>query len=200
MLRRGLVLLTSAVLCSSLGCKPSDPSPVPSPGPTDSGTVPTLAGALKAGPGKQVPANARAVVLWAGEEEIYKYGEGLSTGATYSLDVPASLPAELLNAKTVGVGIVALVPTGTPLAEGRNDVDIIDSVIGVAEDFAFIYRPGGPQEDLSYREWIKYFPIGLSCARGVETDGIFDAFRPVPCESIPITVDDLDNLNLVNWT
>jgi hypothetical protein len=162
--------------------------------------VPTLSGALKAGPGKQLPASARTAVLWSSGRDLYKYGEEFSTGAAYSLDVPASLPVEVLHAKTVGVGIVVLVSEGTRLAEGRNETDTLNSILGVAEDCAFIYRPGGPDEDLRPREWIKDFPLGLSCARGAGPEGTFDAFRPVPCEAIPITVDDLDNLHLVHWT
>ncbi|MBZ4422459.1 hypothetical protein [Myxococcus sp. RHSTA-1-4] len=58
------------------------------------------------------------------------------------------------------------------------------------------------KEQVTTRDWAATFPLGDSCGKGVQAppSGGFDTFEPVACSSIGVTVDDIDNIEFVNWT
>ena len=72
-----------------------------------------------------------------------------------------------------------------------------DAVVGAAGNYAVIYTAVNPA---TVGEWVTPFPRGYAVGRGVDLSGTFDGFEPVASNSIEIIIDDLDNIEFVNWT
>lgn len=174
-------------------------------GQPDAGSAFSAGGSLTPGPGKQVPESAKLVVLWSvpsgSPDYLYKFGEGTSSGATFTLPLQTPPPAEALNRAELGVGLVLLMPTSFSQADGRyEDEDVFfDALIGAAGQYAIIYKAS---EQVSTPSWVSRFPAGYSCGKGVAAPAgsSFDTFEPVACASINVTVDDAANIEFVNWT
>jgi hypothetical protein len=200
----GRTALAALFLLAAPACD-DDASETPDAGPPDAGSGFAAGGSLTPGPGKQVPENAKVVVLWSvssgSPDYLYKFGEGTSSGVTFALPLPTPPPAEALNRAELGVGLVLLMPTDFSQADGRvTDEDVfVDALIGAAGQYAIIYKANA---QVAEPGWTSLFPVGYSCGKGVEAPAgsSHDTFEPVSCASISITVDDAGNIDFVNWT
>jgi hypothetical protein len=203
--------VTIATLCPLLAaCKEDEvlPGETPDAGTQDAGTQDAgsgfmASGTLTPGPGRQVPSSAKVFVVWlvsSGSPDYgYKFGEGVSSGATFSLNLQAPPPVDALNAGELGVGLMTLVTSESSLADGKYEGGTGDpsAALGAAGQYALIYKA---KATVTYTTWADRFPVGYSCGKGVKAQQGFDSFEPVPCNSIGITVDLSENIEFVNWT
>jgi hypothetical protein len=162
----------------------------------------TVGGSLVNPSGKPIPANARVVVGWvvsAGSDYTYLFGEGSLVGGRFSIAFRQPPPVEALNSGQLGVGIVLL--TADPaIRPGVHLEDVLvdpAQLLGATGRFAVIYAtPDAAQT----RDWAAGFDTGYGVGVGVERVGDFDAFQPVAPTTMELIVDDLDNIEFVNWT
>ena len=150
-----------------------------------------------------VPANARVVVAWvvtsASPDYTYIYGEGTVQAGTFRVTFTAPPPAEALNEGQIGVGIV-LLTTGTGLHSGMRleDAPANTVLLGATGNYAVIYRA---VDAVTRVDWAGPFPLGFSAGVGVERPGDFDAFAPTDPTGLELlVVDDIDDIDFVNWT
>lgn len=183
-------------------------------GPTAVGaTVPlSVQGLVTAMPGAIVPGEGKVLVIWAvaagSPDYSYKYGEGASSGTSFTLTLPTAPPEEALGDYSpaglgqLGVGLLSLVPSDFQLPDGRvTDLEAIRAArVGVSRRHAIIWR-AGPWEQ-SELGWPSSFPDGqYACGRCVEDDNdFFDNYEPVDCAEVEILVGDLDTVEPCNWT
>jgi hypothetical protein len=152
--------------------------------------------------GQSVPANARVVVAWvvtsADPDYTYIYGEGSVQAGTYRISFSAPPPAEALNAGQLGVGIV-LLTSGDGLRSGMRleDAPANTVLLGGTGNYAVIYKA---LETITRVDWADPFPLGFGAGVGVEQPGDFDAFAPTDPSGLELIVDDIDNIDFVNWT
>lgn len=163
----------------------------------------TLSGTLTNRSGAAIPANARVVVLWAGpdEPEAYIFGEGTLDRATnrFTVTFDRPLPSGMTYDGVLGIGLV-IVTTDPNLGEGRvpDNYDYPANVIGATEQHAVIYMGGDPDQYAG--DWPASFDRGYTVGRGVDLPGTFDGFAPARPNSMVLVIDDLANIDTVNWT
>lgn len=161
--------------------------------------------------GTQIPQQAKAVVIWSvssgSPDYSYKYGEGTFRDAKFTVSLPGDVPTEAINSYGIGIGVVALVPPGTPIPDGRVSGGEHDGqatgaeleVLGFTTEYAIIWKTASAR-DLS---WSSSFPVGMSCGiclPAVEGE-VFDSFVPIDCSTVKIeTASDPDELHACNWT
>jgi hypothetical protein len=163
----------------------------------------TVGGSLLDRSGKPVPPNARVVVGWivssSGSDYTYLFGEGTVTGGRFSVAFREPPPVAALNAGQLGVGVVLL--TADPaIRPGVHLEDVLidpAQLVGATGRFAVIYAtPDAAQT----RDWAAGFGTGYGVGVGVQRVGDFDAFQPVEPTIMELIVDDLSNIEFVNWT
>ena len=154
---------------------------------------------------QSIPANARIVVAWAvssgSPDYSYLFGEGSfdPVAGTFSIAFEQPPPSAALNVGALGVGIIA-VTTNQSVGTGDDLGTIPETeIIGVAGRHAVIYLTT-PEQGVEYRDWAADFEAGYGVGVGVEVPGDFDAFQPVSASSVVLIIDDLGNIDLVNWT
>lgn len=162
----------------------------------------TVSGPITNVSGQPIPSNARVVIAWVvssgSPDYTYIYGEGTVQGGSFRVTLRTP-PAEALNQGEVGVG-VALLTTNGSLRSGVHLEDLPvgpEELLGATGRFAVIYKAA---ETVTYVDWADAFPFGFGAGVGVERPGDFDAFEPVAPTSLELIVDDLDNIEFVNWT
>jgi hypothetical protein len=177
-----------------------------SDGPTGPRGLPvTVSGTLVNRSGAAVPANSRVVVLWSGDDAsgdyAYVFGEGTVDAATtrFTVTFDRDLPSAAVLGGGLGVGLVILT-TDPNLDEGRvpDNYDYSSNVIGVTGQHAVIYLNAPPSRFGS--DWPGAFRQGYNVGRGIDLAGTFDGFEPADFSSMQLIVDDLANIELVNWT
>jgi len=152
--------------------------------------------------GQPVPPNAKVVVAWVVSsgtpDYTYIYGEGTVSGGTYRVTFIAPPPAQALNGGQLGVGIV-LLTSGTGLHSGMRleDAPANTVLLGATGNYAVIYKAGDPVTQV---DWADQFPLGFSAGVGVRRQMDFDAFAPTDPNGLELLVDDIDNIDFVNWT
>jgi len=152
--------------------------------------------------GQPVPANARVVVAWvvtsADPDYAYIYGEGTVEGDAYRVSFPAAPPTVALNAGEIGVGIV-LLTSGNGLHSGMRleDAPANTVLLGGTGNYAVIYKA---VDAVTRVDWADPFPLGFGAGVGVDRPGDFDAFAPTGATGLELIVDDIDNIDFVNWT
>ena len=164
----------------------------------------TLAGPQLA----SLPAGSRVVVLWVvtsgSPDYTYIYGQGTIDAANgrFSVRLPDAPPAAALNAYGVGVGIPIVIPPGVTLPNGRvtDDAALEAAALGAAGNYAVIYTAGARPAGFTGIPWIDAFPLGYGVGRGIDLSGSFDGFEPVGSTTIEMIIDDIDNIDFVNWT
>jgi hypothetical protein len=182
------LLLASAVACSD--------SNNPSAGFVVSGTIQNNTGA-------PLPANTRLLVAWvvsSGTPDYsYVFGEGSIdvTAGTFQIQFDQPPPAAALNTGELGVGII-FATTNQAVGNGI-DVDHIPTVelIGAAGRHGVIYI-GDPA--IQGPVWAAQFPTGYSVGVGVDVENDFDQFQPASQSGVVLIIDDLANIDFVNWT
>ncbi len=203
---RRLVASLAAAAAFAAGCGdgPTDPD-IPTPLPfTASGTLRTVAGAA-------VPAGARVVVVWAGDDGTGDYGYVWGGGpvdaaagrftVTFTAPPPAAATLTLDNGSRAGVGVLLLVPGAADVREGRipaGDRTLGDAALGLSGQHAVIYRDGTWPSELG---WAGMRP-GYNVGRGVPArpGEVFDTFRAVAADAAEVVVDALRNIPTVNWS
>jgi len=170
-------------------------------GPSDA--LLTVSGSVTNLSGQQIPSTARVVVAWVvsatQSDYAYVFGEGTVQGSTFQVTFRQPPPAEALNAGQLGVGIVVLT-TSTSLRDGVHLEDVAvdpSELLGATGRHAVIYKA---TESVDQVDWEAAFPLGFSAGVGVEREVDFDAFAPTAATSLELIVDDLDNIDFVNWT
>ena len=152
--------------------------------------------------GQPIPANARVVVAWVvtsgTPDYTYIYGEGTVSAGTYRVAFTAPPPDQALNDGQIGVGIV-LLTSGTGLHSGMRleDAPANTVLLGGTGNYAVIYKA---VDAVTRVDWAGQFPLGFSAGAGVERPGDFDAFAPTDPNGLELLVDDIDNIDFVNWT
>ena len=186
----------AALLCAALsGCGDST-------GPGDQSFV--VGGTIQSNTQVPVPANARLLVAWAvstGTDHTYVFGEGTidRTAGTFSISLQDAPPTAALNAGVVGVGII-FVTTNSSITTGWDVEDIpLDDIIGAAGAYAVIYVADETQAQ-ALAGWTGDFEAGYGVGRGEPVQGSFDIFVPTDPGSVVLTIDDLSNIDFVNWT
>ena len=168
-----------------------------------SDTVFVVRGPLTNQSSQAVPANARVVVAWvvtsASPDYTYIYGEGTVQGGTYRVTFTAPPPAEALNDGQIGVGIV-LLTSGSGLHSGMRleDAPANTVLLGGTGNYAVIYKA---VDTVTRVDWAGPFPLGFGAGVGVKRPGDFDAFAPTDPTGLELfVVDDIDQIDFVNWT
>lgn len=163
----------------------------------------TVSGPVSNVGGRPVPAGAHVVVAWvvsaASPDYTYIFGQGTVQGGTFRVTFPAPPPAEALNAGQLGVGVVVLT-TSTGLTNGVHLEDVAldpTELLGATGRFAVIYKA---TEVVDQVDWEAAFPLGFGAGAGVDRQNDFDAFEPAAPSALELIVDDLDNIDFVNWT
>lgn len=151
-----------------------------------------------------IPPDARLVVVWVvssgSPDYTYVFGQGtLSPGGTFRIQLAQSPPVQALNNGALGVGII--VATTSQSLQNGDDISSIPEteLIGAAGRYGIIFVTT-PQDAAQYRDWAAEFDSGFGVGVGVEVPGDFDRFEPVPPSGVVLTIDDLQNIDFVNWT
>jgi hypothetical protein len=177
-----------------------------SDGPTAPLSLPvTVSGTLVNRSGTAIPTNSRVVAVWAGsdgdEEYAYVFGEGVVDLATnrFTITFDRNPPSEALLVNQLGVAFVVLT-TNPDLHEGRlpsSGGGPPPGVIGATGQHAVIYLNADPE---IAQDWVRDFRRGYNVGRGIDLPGTFDGFAPADLGSMELIVDDLANIEFVNWT
>lgn len=195
-----LAAATLATGCSGGEATAPDRTPAPLPY-TVSGTLsgPRLA---------TLPADTRAVIVWAADDGAgdygYQWGSGTVDAAsgrfsiTLAEDPPTVATFSGANGARLGVGFVVLVPAGEARVGRIDDATFTERALGAAGQHAVIYTAGSPAGVV----WASRFRAGYNVGRGVPARAgeTFDTFEPVPPGTVQVIVDALRNIRVVNWS
>jgi hypothetical protein len=161
----------------------------------------TVSGSLNLS-GQPIPVGARVLVAWTvsdtASDYSYVFGEGTIQGSRFQVTLRQVPPAEALNAGQLGVGVVFLT-TNTDVQDGDHLEDVVldpAELIGATARFAVIYKATDVVDQV---DWEDAFPLGFSAGVGVDRVG-FDAFAPTAPTSMELIVDDLGNIDFVEWS
>lgn len=184
-------LIAAVTACSD---SPTGPRPLPV----------TISGSLDNRSGAPIPANARVVVLWAGDDDSgdygYIFGEGTVDRATsrFTITFDEDVPSAALLGGVLGVGMVILT-TDPNLREGRvpDAYNYSANVIGATGQHAVIYLNDQPPPFAP--AWLSDFRRGYNVGVGREL-GEIDGFAPARLNSMVLIVDDLNEIPVVNWS
>lgn len=152
-----------------------------------------------------IPASARLLVVWVvssgGADYTYVHGEGELNASAGTFRVRLTPPpGAALNEGGLGVGVL-LLTTDPSIGEGGDISNVPGvSLLGAAGQHGVIYVAGDPAEAAQFRDWAAAFPTGLSVGVGQEVPGAFDKFVPADPSGVVLTVDDLANIDFVDWT
>ncbi len=165
----------------------------------------TVSGSVLNNTQAAIPAAARVLVAWVvssgSPDYTYVFGEGSinASAGTFEVQFTDPPPRAALNSGNLGVGIVVLT-TNASIGQGDDLEDFpLADLIGAAPRHAVIYIDGDPQ-NVTFREWAHDFESSFNAGVGIKVPGSFDEFVPLSPSSIVLIVDDLQNLEFVNWT
>ena len=194
---RALRLLTAAVLLGTVSTACGDGNG-PSQGFVVSGTIQNNTGAA-------IPSNTRLIVAWvvssSSPDYTYVFGHGTlnPSAGTFQIQLDQPPPAQALNAGSLGVGII-LATTNQSITDGGDLSTVPEAeLVGAAGQYGIIYVTD-PGDAAQYRGWAPEFPAGYGLGVGVPVPGDFDRFDPVSATSAVLVIDDLQNIEFVNWT
>lgn len=189
------ILLSTLIVLAPVGCDDST-------GPGD-GFV--IRGSIQNNTADPLPPNARLVVAWvvsAGSPDYtYVFGEGTidAMAGTFELILTYAPPNAALNASVLGVGII-VATTNAALSAGNDLSDIPEAdIIGAAGRYGIIYLADATAA-ASIGSWAEDFEEGYGVGEGMEVPGSFDAFFPADPSGVVMVIDDLSNIDFVNWT
>jgi hypothetical protein len=150
-----------------------------------------------------IPADARLIAVWGvtsgSPDYAYVFGEGTInrfTG-TFQIRFDQPPPTEALNAGVLGVAFV-IATTDQSLKDGDIINSAMTGVIGITAQHAVIFVASQPAVPVP--DWIAAFDTGYAVGVGVKVPGTFDKFQPVNASSMLLILDDLANIEIVNWT
>lgn len=189
-----LTLVTLLVTAAVSGCDDA----------TGPATGFVVTGAIQNNTQAAIPADARVVVVWtvsSGTPDYgYVFGEGVldRNAGTFRVQFDGPPPAEALNAGVLGVGLV-VATTDQSLQNGDVLTDPPTGFVGITAQHAVIFV-SSRQHAMQLLDWAAAFGDGYSVGVGVEVPGTFDKFEPASPSSALLIVDDLANIEVVNWT
>jgi hypothetical protein len=139
------------------------------------------------------PASGTVVVLWDTTQNVYKWGDGVSNDASYTVTLDFTPPPGIEVPTTgIAVGYPVLVPDGTEIPEGVIDFDSL-SYLGISTDYGIIYKdPLGT----GLGAWDANFGGGFSCAHCIRQFTGHDTFELTPCVNVTI---DAGSTTACNW-
>jgi len=188
-----LTLATALLGASVAGC---------SDGTAPSGFVVT--GQIQNHTQAAIPSDARLIGVWTVSsgtpDYAYVFGEGTinrQTG-TFRIVFDAPPPAEALNNGALGVGFL-VATTDQSVKNGDIIGAALNGFIGITAQHAVIFVGNLPVA-LQFRGWAADFESGYGAGVGVPVPGDFDKFAPVSRSSLQLILDDLANIQIVNWT
>jgi hypothetical protein len=189
-------LAAALVAAGSAACSDSPSSSPPPTGFVVSGTIQNNTGA-------PIPSNTRVLVAWTvtsgSPDYSYVFGEGTFDPAagTFEIELDQSPPAAALNTGQLGVGVV-FATTNQAVAAGVQVGDtLLAGLVGVAGRYGIIYLGDPPAAS---PDWATEFPSGYSVGVGVDVEDDFDRFEPASASSVVLIIDDLANIDIVDWT
>jgi hypothetical protein len=140
------------------------------------------------------PASGTVVVLWDTIQNVYKWGDGVSSGPSFTMTLDFTPPSGIEVPMTgVAVGYPVLVPDGTVIAEGVVDFKTL-SYLGITTDYGIIYKdPLGAGLGLT---WDETFGGGFSCGHCIRQITGHDIFELTPCANVRI---DIGSTTACNW-
>jgi hypothetical protein len=196
-----VIRLAALALVGLPACGDSPPEP-PDPGPEPPNLV---TGVVQNNTANPIPVGTRVLVVWVvsavREDYSYVYGEGSvdADAGTFRLELTTPPPDTALNGARVGVGIIILT-TDASIAEG-DDIDDLDpaTFVGAAARYGVIYISGAPADVAALWGWAADFSTGFNVGVGQEVRGDFDRFVPVDESDVVVIIDDLANIEFVNW-
>lgn len=182
-----------SLLTASISCSDSN----------DSSDGFVITGTIQNNTGAPVPANTRLLVVWqvsSGTPDYsYVFGQGTFDPAagTFRIQLDQLPPTQALNLGTLGVGII-VATTNQTLGPGDDVGEVpISDLIGAAGRYGVIFRA---EEGAQVREWATAFDTGYSVGVGVDVVDDFDRFEPTSPSNVVLVIDDLENIDFVNWT
>lgn len=166
----------------------------------DAATSLQIAGTLFEVGGAMTPAQGKVVIVWfvTGDGPLYKFGEGTSSEAQFTVTLDTVPPTGALIGGSLGIAHAVLVPLDFEVAEGVIvDQRALEAVIlGISGQHAVIYRT-----DPVSGGWTDAFPSGYACGECVPAQGGgFDTWTPVDCADVQIEVRDGGGFDVCNWT
>ena len=153
-----------------------------------------------------IPTNARLIAVWgvsSGTPDYsYVFGEGTINRllGTFRIEFDQPPPVEALNNGVLGVAFL-IATTDQSLKDGDilTGSSSTTEIIGVTGQHAVIFVDH--QDTLYLNHWVASFDTGYSVGVGVKVPGsVFDKFEPVSPSSPLLIIDDLANIEIVNWT
>lgn len=190
------MLVLGGLLCAALlRC---DSETIEGPAPLPYHISGTLTGAVDS-----LPDDAEVVIMWSVSatspdySHVFGKGEINLRSRSFSVVFEENPPERALNAGMLGVGVIVVARKGTfenhqEFSEWSND----DFFGGATNNAVIFIRPVMP----GFRGWEDNFKEGFSVGKGVDLEGEFDGFEPTSPSKIEITIDDMENLEFVNWT
>jgi len=148
--------------------------------------------------GTAIPAEGTVIVGWivyAGDDHVYKFGDGSSTGSRYTVALPGPVPAAANNPDGVAFGVVALLTKGAEVPEGPFDGNSLEGMVIGGADGGLVFRAASSTRT----GWPEAFPPGeVSCARCVHVaSGGHDQLEPIACDQLAIdTSPDAQGCNV----
>jgi len=169
---------------------------------TEPGELFHVSGTVQNNTGSPIPENARLVLAWivfAGPSDYtYAFGEGyILPSGTFEIDLPEP-PTSVLNVGAYGVGIL-VATTSTELSEGDDLNDFpIEDYIGATGEYAVVYL-SNPTVAATWSPWTSGFEAGYAVGVGQRIPGSFDIFVPTSADSVVLILDDIGNIEFMNW-
>lgn len=195
-IRAGHVLSLSGVL---LAC---GDSPTGTAGTREHVEPFRVSGTVQNNTGAPIPDVARLIVAWivfAGPEDYtYAFGDGFITpSGTFTIELPEP-PSMALNAGAYGVGML-VATTNTQLMDGDDLNDFpIEDYIGAAPQYAVVWV-ANQTAAASWSPWTADFEPGYGVGVGRRVPGSFDIFVPTSPDSVVLILDDIANIEFLNW-
>jgi hypothetical protein len=188
-------LAAALVAAGSAACSDSPSSSPPPAGFVVSGTIQNNTGA-------PIPANTRLLTAWTvtsgSPDYSYVFGEGTIDAAagTFRIEFDQPPPSAAINSGGLGVGVV-FATTNPAIMSGTRLEDQPEGVIGLAGRYGVIYIVD-PSTQL--HDWAGEFETGYNVGVGVDVQEGFDQFQPTSPSTVVLIIDDLENIDIVNWT
>jgi hypothetical protein len=168
---------------------------------SDSGFV--VSGTIQNNTGQPIPAGTRLLVGWTvtsgSLDYSYTFGEGTIDAAagTFRIVFNEPPPPEALNTGGLGVGII--VATTNPAVGNGFHLDQLSpsELVGAAGRYGIIYIA---DPNIQIPLWATAFTPGYGVGVGVDAVNGFDIFQPTSQTGVVLIIDNLANIDFVNWT
>ncbi|MFQ5706096.1 MAG: hypothetical protein ACE5HO_01520 [bacterium] len=167
----------------------------------------TVSGRLVQVSQQEIPSDAEIVVAWdvgGSPDYVYIFGKGtiVKNAGTFSISFDGNPPARALTGGVLGVGFVLITNKGA-FSNNEEFTEVpTENILGAAANYGVIFVNESPNKAAAdmERDWLKSFKSGYNVGKGIKIPDDFDGFEPVDPTTVEVIIDDLDNLEFVNWT